>query len=133
MQENSIHPDTLTVYYEALNRLVAKDLKITLNAVAIEAGRSPGSIKKKREVFAPLIREIQIRAKEQRDSAKPGALQVQQAKVKASKARADATDFEAKYKAALARELMLLIAWDEVTQELRKVAKVVPIKPPIRP
>lgn len=133
MQQSNNHPDTLTVYYEALNRLVAKGLKITLNAVAIEAARSPGSIKKKREIFAPLIREIQIRAKEQRDSAKPGALQVQQAKVKASKARADATDFEAKYKAALARELMLLIAWDEVTQELRKVAKVVPIKPPVRP
>lgn len=132
--------ETLMVYYEALNRLVAnnpkispKGVKITLNAVAIEAGRSPGSIKKQRGIFAPLIREIKMRAKEQQDLSAPGSVQLQHAKVKASKARADAVDFEAKYKAALARELMLLIAWDEVTQELRKVSKVVSIKPRTRP
>ncbi|SEE24719.1 hypothetical protein [Pseudomonas migulae] len=140
MSDKNEAPVTLMVYYEALNRLVAgkpisvsKGTKISVTSVAVEAGRSPGSIKKQRSVFAPLIQEIHIRAKEQQERSKPGASQVQQAKEKASKAREEASGFKAKYEAALARELMLLIAWDELTQELRKVAKVVSIKPPSRP
>ncbi|MNV80569.1 hypothetical protein D3C71_1741820 [compost metagenome] len=130
---------TLLPYYEALNRLVIgnttvvpKGTKITLNAVALEAGKSAGSIKKRRPVYEPLIHEIQFRAKEQQERTKPGVQQVQQAKIKAIEARAAAHTYEAKYKAALARELMLLIAWDEATQELRKVNKIVPIKPTAR-
>ncbi|EKT4481561.1 hypothetical protein QEM02_001646 [Pseudomonas putida] len=140
MSELHEQPSTLQAYYKALDRLIAnkpellpKGTKITLNAVAIEAGKSPGSIKKSRSVYTPLIEEINIRAKEQQERSKPGALQVQQANAKASKARAEATDYEAKYKEALARELMLLIAWDELNQELRKTAKVVSIKPDTRP
>lgn len=131
---------TLTPYYEALNRLVngnstivLKGSKITLNSVAIEAGKSPGSIKKSREVYAALIREIKIRATEQQQQEKPGSSQVRQAKDRAAKAVVKARNYESLYKEALARELMLLIAWDEATQELRKVSKVVPLKTPERP
>lgn len=140
MTTNSEEPVTLMPYYAALNRLVSgkpevvpKGSKITLNAVAIEAGRSPGSIKKQRSVYEPLIQEILIRAKEQQELSKPGALQTQQAKHKAAKERTKADFFETKYKEALARELMLLIAWDEATEKLRKVDKVVPLKRPARP
>lgn len=124
---------TLTPYYDALNRLVAKGTKITLKAVAIEAGRSASSIRKNRPMFEPLISEIHFRAKEQQDRIKPGVKGIEQAKSKAAKAKATADGYKSKYKAALARELMLLIAWDEAMQELRKVNKVVPIKPAARP
>lgn len=140
MSDESVVPVTLLVYYQALNRLregnpvkVPKGSKISVTSVAIEAGRTPGSIKKNRPIFDALIREIKIRAREQQEQSKPGAMQVQQAKDKATKASAKASDYKIKYEAALARELMLLIAWDEATKELRKVAKVVSIKPPDRP
>lgn len=125
---------TLLPYYAALNRLVAgeslhvpKGSKITLNAVALEACRSAGSIKKSRPIFDALIREIRIRAKQQAENAAPGSNQVQVARLKAEKARASAEDFESKYKAALARELMLLRAWDKAQLQLRKVSNVVPL------
>lgn len=130
---------TLKPYYDALNRIidgspniVDKDIKITLNAVAIEAGKTPGSIKKSRDVYKPLIEEISTRAEQQKKLAKPGASQVQHAKIKANKAKEVADDYKSKYEAALARELMLIIAWDDANQELRK-GKVVPIRPRARP
>jgi hypothetical protein len=139
MTTTTEQPVTLMPYYAALNRLVSgkpeivpKGTKITLNAVAIEAGRSPGSIKKQRAVYAPLISEILIRAQEQHEHSKPGALRTQLAKHKAAHERSKADSFEAKYRQALARELMLLIAWDELVQEQR-ANKVVPLKRPARP
>ncbi|MEX5592501.1 hypothetical protein [Pseudomonas orientalis] len=138
-----VNPDessTLIPYYAALDRLVAgkgnvvpPGTKITLNAVAIEAGRSPGSIKKQRTVYAALIREINLRAKEQEEQSLPGALKIREAKAKASKAKAKAGSFEDKYKAALGRELMLLRAWENAERRLRQLDKVVPIHPPSRP
>ncbi|MDH4564249.1 hypothetical protein [Pseudomonas sp. BN411] len=127
---------TLQPYYAALNRLVAgksmivpKGSRITLNAVALEAGKTAGSIKKSRPIFDALIREIHIRAKQQAEQSAPGALKVRQANQKAEKARASAESFEDKYKAALARELMLLRAWDKAQQHLRKTNNVVPLNP----
>ena len=55
MSINNEESDTLTRYYDALNRLLSKDAKITIKAVAFEAGRSATSIKKDRPIFAPLI------------------------------------------------------------------------------
>ncbi|NWL21887.1 hypothetical protein [Pseudomonas umsongensis] len=125
--------DTLKRYYDALNRLLAKDTRITMKAVAIEAGRSATSIKKDRPIFAPLIEEIQFRAKEQQERITPGTQKIEQAQTKAAKARASADSYKSKYKEALARQFMALIAWDEAMQELRKLKKVVLIKPPSRP
>ncbi|VVM75840.1 hypothetical protein PS673_02017 [Pseudomonas fluorescens] len=124
---------TLTRYYNALNRLLSKDVKITIKAVAIEAGRSATSIKNDRPIFAPLIEEIQFRAKEQQERSNPGAQKIEQAQKKAAKARDTADSYKSKYEDALARQFMALIAWDEAMQELRKLKKVVPIKPPARP
>lgn len=139
MTTTTDHPVTLLPYYSALNRLVngkseilPRGSAITLNSVAIEAGRSPGSIKKQRPVYAPLISEILLRTQEQQEQNKPGALKVQLAKQKSARERTRADSFEAKYKQALARELMLLIAWDELIQAQR-ANKVVPLKSPARP
>lgn len=138
MATRSSETETLKPYYDALNRILAgnpqrisKATKITLNAVSLEAGKSAGSIKKQRSVFAPLIREIQERARIQQENSKPGFLKVQKARHKASKERDKAMSFEALYKEALARELMLLIAWDEAVQALRRGGKVVPLRPKI--
>ncbi|WP_426178464.1 hypothetical protein [Pseudomonas sp. TWRC1-2] len=140
MPESPEESITLMPYYAALNRLVAgkseivpAGTKITLNAVAIEAGRSPGSIKKQRTVYTALIREIKQRAKEQEEQSLPGALKIREAKAKASKAKAEAGSFEDKYKAALGRELMLLRAWEKSERRLRQLDNVVPMHPPSRP
>ncbi|TXI77982.1 MAG: hypothetical protein E6Q42_04055 [Dechloromonas sp.] len=64
--------DTLIIYFEALERLkkgrptiVPKGTKITNDAVALEAGRGKGSIKKSRPAFRCLIEAIQLAATEQ--------------------------------------------------------------------
>lgn len=130
---------TLQPYYSALDRLsagtstiVPKGTKITLNAVAQEAGKSEGSIKKSRTIYSSLIQEIKVRAKQQSEQSAPGVLRIRDAKQKTAKARASAVDFEEKYKAALARELMLLKALDEAERRLRRIDNVVPIVPPQR-
>lgn len=126
---------TLRPYYAALNRLlsgnstiVPKGTKISLNAVALEAGKSAGSIKKSRSVYAKLIEEIDIRAREQRNASAPGELRVKDAKEKASKAKASSSHYETLYKAALARELMLLVQLDKLEEKIRKINNVVPIR-----
>lgn len=140
MNQPDFQPVTLRPYYEALNRLVVGQprivpvgTKITLNAVALEAGKSAGSIKKSRSVYAALIREIEIQAKLQLEKNSPGAFKVNQAKQKISKAKQKADSFEDKYKAALARELMLLRAWDKADRRLRQLDNVVSITPANRP
>lgn len=107
MPDSPEESSTLKPYYAALNRLVAgksevvpAGTKITLNAVAMEAGKSAGSIKKQRSVYAALIREIKQRAKEQEEQEEqslPGALKIQEAKAKTAKAKAEAGSFEDKY------------------------------------
>jgi hypothetical protein len=64
--------DTLVTYFEALDRLkkgrptiVPRGTKITNDAVALEAGRGKGSIKKSRPAFRCLIDAILKAATEQ--------------------------------------------------------------------
>ncbi|WP_283183498.1 hypothetical protein [Pseudomonas svalbardensis] len=127
---------TLLPYYEALNRLVENKTlivpagsKITLNSVALEAGKSEGSIKKSRPVYRALIEEIKVRARQQMEARAPGSFKVSEAKDKASKEKATADSFKEMYKAGLARELMLLMQLDKAEESLRKVSNVVPIRP----
>lgn len=65
--------ETLGEYYEALERLkqgkpvrVPNGTKITNDAVALEAGRSKGAIKKSRAIFSDLIVAIDMAAQEQK-------------------------------------------------------------------
>ena len=128
MLEHYERTPTLLPYYEALERLVngagkilPKGTKITLNAVALEAGKTEGSIKKSRSVYANLIEETKRQSKRQQELTAPGVLDVRTARAKTAKAKAESDDFEDKYKASLARELMLLVQLDNVEEQLRKI------------
>lgn len=126
---------TLKPYYEALMRLVLGipqrvpvGTKISLKSVALEAGKTEGSIKKSRAVFANLITEIKSQAKKQLESLKPGSFEVRSAKLKTEKAKSSAAEYEEKYKAALGRELMLLVQLDKLEQQISKINNVTSIK-----
>lgn len=116
-------------YFEALERLknnkperVPKGTKITNDAVAIEAGRKKGSIKKSREIFTDLIITIDEASQKQN---KPKLDE----KAKLEKAKNKAENYRSLYEAALSRELMLIRENAELKKELLKLkeAKVVKI------
>ncbi|MFM0091995.1 hypothetical protein PQR46_34440 [Paraburkholderia sediminicola] len=120
----------LDEYFAALRRLrdgrpqnVPKGTKITNDAVSIEAGRSKGSIKKSRAVFADLIHAIQEAALAERDPERDR-------KAKLIRTRDAANDFRLRYEAALERELSLLIELYEVKKRLANLTgeKVVPLR-----
>ncbi|HJV88284.1 MAG TPA: hypothetical protein VJ698_22635 [Noviherbaspirillum sp.] len=79
----------LADYFDALARLkagqplrVMKGTKITNDAVALEAGRGKGSIKKSRQVFQPLIQAIAVAATEQSSNSVERKKQTQLDKIK---------------------------------------------------
>lgn len=122
----------LEEYNQALARLVSGDpivvpkgQKITMNSVALEAGKSLGSIKKSRSVYAQLIRDIEAAAEAQvpRPSSTPSNSQLQRGRARFY--RDEARRFEKLYKASLARELMLLAQLDEIQGQLRKYSNVI--------
>ncbi len=113
--------DSLSDYVDALERLkegkpvvVPKGTKITNDAVALEAGRGKGSIKKSRAVFSDLIEPIGEAAKAQASS--ETARKDQLARVK-SKAEQYRTELDA----ALGRELCLLREIFELKKELKRL------------
>lgn len=117
-------------YFAALERLkkgrpklVPKGTKITNDAVALEAGRGKGSIKKSRLAFADLIVAIDQAAQAQASPAREAQAQL-------TKAKARAEDIRAKLEAALARELCLLRELAEVKKKLAQLtgANVLPIR-----
>lgn len=84
-------PTSLADYYEALERLKAgrpvnipKGTKITNDAVALEARRGKGSIKKSRPVFSALIQLIDEAAAELANSSPELQLKAKVESVKAS-------------------------------------------------
>ena len=111
---------TLDEYFEALARLksnrpvhVPKGTKITNDAVSLEAGRSKGSIKKSRPLFADLIAAIDVAAAEQ---SAPAA--VDQAKI--AKSKAQVAHYRALYEEAIAREISLLKENFELKRDLHR-------------
>ncbi|MDE1543864.1 hypothetical protein PTW32_00395 [Dechloromonas agitata] len=113
--------DSLSDYVDALERLkegkpvvVPKGTKITNDAVALEAGRGKGSIKKSRAVFSDLIEAIDEAAKAQ--ASPETARKDQLARVK-SKAEQYRTELDA----ALGRELCLLREIFELKKELKRL------------
>jgi len=108
-------------YFEALERLkknkperVPRGIKITNDSVALEAGRSKGSIKKSRGVFVKLIEAINEAAKEQN---KPKVTE----KEKATKAKIKTEYYRTRYEEALGREVMLIKRVYELEEELAKL------------
>lgn len=117
-------------YFEALNRLkagaplrVPADSRITNDAVALEAGRGKGSIKKSRLIFADLIAAIDAAAGEQSQV-------VNKDKTALEKAKQETTDARQALDAALAREVSLLNELYELKKQLAALTggNVLPIR-----
>ena len=114
-------PQPLDEYFAALERLkkgrptiVAKGMKITNDAVALEAGRGKGSIKKSRLLFADLIHAIDEAAV---DQARPKNEQLD----RLNKAKIAATELRRALEASMARELSLLHELYEVKKKLARL------------
>lgn len=117
-------------YFAALERLkknrpniVPKGTKITNDAVALEAGRGKGSIKKSRPVFSDLIQTIDSAASEHDKHANQQKKLINKAKTSAEQSRRD-------LESALAREVSLLLELYEVKKKLARLTgeKVLPIR-----
>ncbi len=124
---------TLRPYFAALDRMVLGECAIVPNGtrisrktVALEAGKSEGSIKNSRPIFAGLIDEIKRRAQEQADKEAPGARKVSQANERHKKEKAKADDYKQLYEDSLARELMLLVQLDDVERSTKRFGNVFP-------
>jgi len=122
--------NSLIDYFDALERLkkgisihVRKGVKITNDAVALEAGRKKGSIKKSRDSFADLIDAINIAATEQLKSSAND-------ENKLANARAKAEQYRIELEAALAREISLLYELYELKKQLSKLtgSNVIPLR-----
>lgn len=113
--------DVLSEYLVALERLktgrtlhVPQGTKITNDAVAMEAGRGKGSIKRSRLIFTDLIGAIKVAASEQ---AAPDAVR----KNRLEKAKQEALKYRALYDAGLARELSLLHEIEDLKSDVRRL------------
>lgn len=111
-------------YWEALARLkddkpirIAKGSIINKDAVALEAGRKRGSIKKSRQTYADLIAAIDLAALESMQK-EPDLL------VKLEKERSQKSNYRDLYQKALNRELMLLSRLADLEKRLKKYDNV---------
>lgn len=111
--------DVILQYETALQRLVDNKpnilplgSKITINNVALEAGRGKGSIRKDRECFDELREKTKAAADKQKkeNSAKPS--------------KASEKLFKDLYHQSLARELMLISQIDELEKDLSVLSNV---------
>ncbi|BAV12706.1 hypothetical protein MOSL_2133 [Moraxella osloensis] len=122
--------ESLHDYYDALERIKAnkpvnipKTLKISYDAVALEAGRGKGAIKKSRPIFADLIREID-KAIEEKKALSPDKLKITNLKSKVE-------ELEQSLENALGRELSLLYENYQLKKQLNELtgSKVLPLRP----
>jgi hypothetical protein len=120
----------LSDYFLALERLkkskpqnVPKGTKITNDAVALEAGRCKGSIKKSRPVFAILIQAIDDAANEQ---AKPE----RQQKDQIEKWKTLADNLRQQLEAAIGREVSLLRELYEAKKKIMSITgeRIIPLR-----
>lgn len=121
----------LDEYFAALERLKARKplnvpvgTRITNDAVALEAGRGKGSIKKSRPVFAQLIAAIDQAAEEQ-------AAGTNRVRERLARTKDAAADCRRQLEAALSREVSLLREVYALKRQLAKLtgAAVIPLRP----
>lgn len=131
--------DPISDYFEALERLkkgrpiiVPKGTKITNDAIALEAGRGKGSIKKSRPVFKDLIDAIDAAAA---DQARPK----DDIKERLSSAKNATDKYRKLWEEALAREASLLFEVYELRKMIAQLTSkdpfpknVLPIRPPTK-
>lgn len=101
-------------YFDALERLKRGDAPINLNSVAIEAGRGPGAIKKNRESFELLRREIA--AAEEKRTARAADPSIALAALKR-----EYKELRQNYEQAIGREISLLAQVRELKHELSEI------------
>lgn len=117
-------------YFSALDRLkngtsriAPKGTRITNDAVAIEAGRRKGSIKKSRPAFANLIASIDEASASQKSPEKAQSERL-------AKAKSSSEKYRAELDAALGRELCLLREIVKLKKQLMELTgqKITPIR-----
>jgi hypothetical protein len=122
--------NALDDYIAALERLKARKplrvpqgTRITNDAIALEAGRGKGSIKKSRPAFAELIKNIDTAATEQ-------ATPAMQERMRLERIKDSAAGYRRQLEASLAREISLLRELYHVRQQLAQLtgANVVPLR-----
>ena len=116
------YEDALTRLLEGRPIRVPQGTKISNDAVALEAGRTKGSIKKSRSSFSSLITKIADAAKKQRE---PHTT----VEVPAEDTEPAPKYYQRLYKESLAREVSLIY---EVFQLKEKVAKLETLKSPTK-
>lgn len=107
-------------YFEALSRLksdqpvrVPFGTKITKDAVALEAGRSRGAIKKSRQEFRELIAAIE-------SAASTPASEISVLREKLAQVKKEKKEYKRLYELALGRELMALKRVSDLEQAIRQ-------------
>jgi hypothetical protein len=115
--------EPMSDYYAALERLKQRRAKINNDAVALEAGRKKGSIKKSRPQFAQLIADI-----DQANREVAAALTEPTAKLE--RVKSEKKTLEQELDDALEREIALLKELFELKVELAQLrgGAVVPIR-----
>ena len=106
--------DTIDDYFKALQRLRARNAKISNDAVAVEAGRKKGSIKKSRPQFAALILAID-------NAALAIASSEESLDARLKRSRAECKALRTKLDESLAREVNLLRQVFELQQQITVV------------
>jgi hypothetical protein len=120
--------ESMLEYYRAVDRLtenkpirVPINTKITKKSVSMEAGKSAGSIKRNRDIYAKLIEYIDLRSQEQKTQQQPHI----ELKTQRNQANIDKQKWKQLYHDSLARELMLLHQLDRAELLLKKSDNVI--------
>lgn len=120
--------NSLIEYFEALERLKQNNTLIikhpyTINndTVALEAGRKRGSIKKSRENYSLLIKEIEKAKAKKYQTSNEGCTPLQRSKNQLKKSREQSEEWRKKYEAAIGRELSLLKQINDLKKSISKV------------
>jgi len=118
-------------YWQALDRLVKdqavrapKGSPINNDTVAMEAGKSKGSIKKSRAVFSELIAAIESAS---RDRVIPSE-NTKMLKDKIKALRLEINTVKQSHAESLARELMLIQQIDNLNSQLSEISNISPIR-----
>lgn len=113
----------MTKYFEALERLRKRGAVITADAVALEAGVGKGAIKRHRESFAALLREIDNEKGKQRAS-------TDAFDVKLALAKEELRNCREKLNESLAREVALVMNVFDLRRQIKELTagRVVPIR-----
>jgi len=120
-------------YFQALERLksnkpinVPLGTKINNDNIALEAGRSKGSIKKSRPQFSILIEEIK------KAQIKPES-KIDTLTLKLSKTKKELLCYKQKHEESIGREVVLLEKIDQLEKELKNVSKknIIVLKKPV--